>query len=364
MFHFIMTFGWTLMNAYAFWRIATLSFVTRRSARVAVGVFGVLMWSTTWVHRWFEDRGRMFWSDLFEFVAMNWLGAVFILCTCFLVVDVPTVFGLVFRKRARALRTGAFILWLIVCSVAFTQGMRAPVVRDHEVRLAGLPDTLDGAVLVAVSDMHLGALIGEDWVDARVEQINALEPDMICTLGDIVEGHGDGTREQPMAEAMRGLHAPLGVWGVTGNHEHHGDMDSGVRFHQEAGIRLLRNEWREVAPGLVVAGVDRGMGVDWDRVVTTSLKDRPDAATILLSHRPLDAETAAAEGVGLMLSGHTHGGQIWPFNMVVARRNPYVAGGYDVGDMRLIVCRGTGTWGPRMRLWRASEILRITLRAE
>ena len=94
-----------------------------------------------------------------------------------------------------------------------------------------------------------------------------------------------------------------------------------------------------------------------------ALSGRPPGATVFLSHTPWETEKAAGAGAGLMLSGHTHGGQIWPFSYMVRLRYPLLGGRYDVNGMTVIVCRGTGTWGPRMRLWRPGEILRITLRS-
>ncbi|MFC1679725.1 metallophosphoesterase, partial [Elusimicrobiota bacterium] len=160
---------------------------------------------------------------------------------------------------------------------------------------------------------------------------------------------------------------PMGVWAVTGNHEFHRRRRKGRDYLRETGFKILHDAWGEAAPGLVVAGVDdltrsrrsgRGPGQ-----IDTALKGRPEGATILLSHTPWYAEQAAKAGVGLMLSGHTHGGQVWPFGYLVQRRYPLLAGRYEVNGMPVIVCRGTGTWGPRMRLWKRSEILRVTLRA-
>jgi predicted MPP superfamily phosphohydrolase len=107
----------------------------------------------------------------------------------------------------------------------------------------------------------------------------------------------------------------------------------------------------------------RQFGSDEDRPVEKALANRPPGATILLSHSPWQADTAAAAGAGLMISGHTHNGQVWPFNYLVRLRYPLLGGRYEVSGMPVIVCRGTGTWGPRMRLWLPSEIVRIKLRA-
>ncbi|MGD8882151.1 MAG: metallophosphoesterase, partial [Desulfobacterales bacterium] len=140
-----------------------------------------------------------------------------------------------------------------------------------------------------------------------------------------------------------------------------------IHLIDAAGFRLLRNRWVEVRPGFILAGVDdltskyrAGQGGDF---ISSALADRPPGVTVLLSHTPWQADRAADAGASLMLSGHTHGGQIWPFGYLVRRVYPLLGGRYEVGGMSVIVCRGTGTWGPRMRLWRPGEILRVTLRS-
>jgi predicted MPP superfamily phosphohydrolase len=165
---------------------------------------------------------------------------------------------------------------------------------------------------------------------------------------------------------VRRMSAPLGIWAVTGNHEFHHRRNKGISLMKAAGIRLLRNRWVEVRSGFILAGVDdltsnRRSGSGGDPV-TAALSGRPQGTTIFLSHTPWEAEKAANAGVGLMLSGHTHGGQIWPFNYLVSLRYPLLAGRYKVEGMPVIVTRGAGTWGPRMRLWHPGEIIRVTLK--
>jgi hypothetical protein len=137
---------------------------------------------------------------------------------------------------------------------------------------------------------------------------------------------------------------------------------------EKTNFHILRNSWHEILPGLVLAGVDDLTAIQRagrnDDFISQSLKDRPQGTIILLSHTPWQAEVAANAGVDLMLSGHTHGGQIWPFDYLVKTRYPFLEGQYKVKNMDLIVTRGAGTWGPRMRLWYPGEILRITLHSK
>jgi uncharacterized protein len=254
--------------------------------------------------------------------------------------------------------------------IAMIQGARAPVVRNFELTITGLPHEYDGTVVVVASDLHLGTLLGERWLSARVEQIKAERPDLIVLAGDILEGHGESGRE--FLPVLRQLSAPLGVWAVNGNHETYGLRDDAsgrrVGILEDAGFHVLRDRWAKVRPGLIIAGVDdltsrRRSGRPYAEFVDRALAGRPAGATIFVSHTPWLVEKVADQGVALMLSAHTHDGQIWPFSYLVRLTYPLMAGRYDVHGMPVIVCRGTGTWGPRMRLWHRSEILRVILRA-
>jgi predicted MPP superfamily phosphohydrolase len=184
---------------------------------------------------------------------------------------------------------------------------------------------------------------------------------------DILEG--DDPSERDLLVKLHQLSAPRGVWAVAGNHESHGNNGSSNNVLQSVGIRVLRNEWVEVRRGMVIAVVQdlthiERAGLNSNNLVIRALSGRPsEAVTVFVSHAPLNAELVASRGVSLMLSGHTHNGQIWPFNYFVEQINPYTSGFYKLGNMQLFVCRGTGTWGPRMRLWRRGEIAKITLHA-
>lgn len=219
--------------------------------------------------------------------------------------------------------------------------------------------------MAALSDLHVGTQRGEAWLTARIEEVQALKPDLVVLLGDIFEGHG--APDEDLFRIMGRLDPPLGKWAVLGNHEARNGEDVSRGLVQSAGFRVLRDEWAEIRPGLVVAGVNdltsnHRAGIVGDSMAK-ALANRPPGAAILLSHTPWQAEEAVRAGAGLMLSGHTHGGQVWPFGYLVGLRYPLLGGRYEVDGMPVIVCRGTGAWGPRMRLWRPSEIMRITLRA-
>jgi predicted MPP superfamily phosphohydrolase len=356
----------TLLQAYVFWRAASVPFVARHVPRRLLIGLAVSLWAGLFLSFYIGRSASGTAVRWLELVGMDWLAVLFLAFVSLLVADLATGFGLLLPKLAPTLRGWALVVAGVLSVVAMVQGLRAPVVRDYEVRLAGLPREMDGTVLVAVSDLHLGSLLGERWLAARVAQVQALRPDILVLLGDIVEGHGQA--EGNLLADFRRLSAPLGVWAVTGNHEFHGGRSSSPNVLEQAGFEVLHDRWVEVRPGLVLAGVDdltsrRRSGQVGDPVGKT-LAGLPAGATILLSHTPWQADQAAAAGAGLMLSGHTHGGQVWPFDYLVRQVYPLLGGRYEVNGMTVIVCRGTGTWGPRMRLWRPGEILRVRLRAK
>ena len=365
MFGTILISACTLMHIYVFWRAASVPFLNRHVSRWLLMALWVVLWITFFLGRVLGHRNTGALAGTVELLGMNWMAVLFLTCVCLLAIDIVTGFGLLLPRLAPSLRGWALVAGGALSVIAMVQGLRPPAVQSYEVRLTGLPREMEGTVIVAMSDLHIGSLIGEGWLAARVAQVQAQRPDLVVLLGDLFEGHGEV--ESGLLLVLRRLTAPLGVWAVSGNHEFHrgGDKSKSIRLIEEAGFQLLRNRWAEILPGLVLAGVEdlraSRQGVQTGNPISQSLAGRPPGATILLSHRPRQAETAASAGVDLMLCGHTHGGQIWPFGYVVRHSYPLLAGRYEVGGMTVIVCRGTGTWGPRMRLWRQGEILRLTL---
>jgi len=349
------------MQVYVFWRAASVPFVVRHVPRKVLIAGGVVLWAVFFFGRVIGHGGTGVLPATLEFLGMNWMAVLFLTFVSLLAIDLLTLYGLLMPRLSPSLRGWALLAGMGLSAIALFQGLRPPVIQEYVVSLPRLPKAMDGTVLVALSDMHLGSQMGERSLAARISQVETLHPDLVVMLGDIFEGHG--TPDGELLGTLKRLSAPMGVWAVPGNHEFHGG--GGMSSFDAVGIKLLRNRWAEVRPGLVLAGVDDLTAGIRDRrggdSVSQALAGRPSGATILLSHTPWQAQKAAGAGVGLMLSGHTHGGQIWPFDYLVRRRYPLLEGRYDVDGMTVIVCRGTGTWGPRMRLWRPSEILRVTL---
>lgn len=364
MFGAVLTVAYTVLLVYVLWRTTSVPLLARRLSRKDFVGLGSVLWAVFFLARIIgHDRTGPVAATL-EFVGMTLLGSVFLISTVLFVVDLGTVFGRVFSRWTPMLRGWGMAAGTILSGIALVQGLRAPAVVSYDVTLPSLPAELDGRVLVAVSDAHLGAQLGKQWITERVGEIHALRPDIVVFLGDIFEGHGDAPRDIP---TLRHLSVPLGKWFVDGNHESHRDGEAGADVLEQVGFRRLDDKWVELAPGLVLAGVNdltnhKRRNIDGNPL-GRALANRPTGATVLLSHTPWQAERAACAGVELMLSGHTHGGQIWPFGYLVQMVYPLLAGRYDIDGMPVVVSRGTGTWGPRMRLWHHGEILRVTLHA-
>ena len=353
---------WTAMHAYVAWRMWPMisSAVGRR---FLLGGFA-LLWTLYPLGRILAHQGWARTGKFMEAVGASWMGVLFLALACLFLADLVTGFGWLLPKAVPPLRIAALAAAGVLSAVALVQGLRPPAVREVEVRLAGLPLDLDGTVLVQISDLHLGSLLGRPWLEGRIAQIAALHPDIVAVTGDLVDG--DASEVERLLPTLQTLKAPLGVWAVTGNHEFYAGLDRCVSLMEQAGYTVLRDRAQQVSPGLVLAGVDdlsgrRQFQIDGDPV-GRALQHLPEGAVVFLCHSPLEGEKASALGAGLMLSGHTHAGQIWPFGYLVRLAYPRLEGRYSIGSMTLLVCRGTGTWGPPMRLFRPSEILRITLR--
>jgi predicted MPP superfamily phosphohydrolase len=361
MFGFGLTFAATILLAYIVWRLSSVPWFSRDIPKKWFLYGGLLAWIILAGGRSLEHDVGSTWASTAGLISITLTFVLFLVFVCLVPVELATGFGHFCPRLAPRLRGWAMLGGCALAAVATIKGLRPPVLTEYDVRMKGLPKALNGKTLVALSDLHLGTTLGPRWLEARVAQIQALKPDLIVQLGDTFEGHGENT--EAFLPAFSKLAAPLGVWAVDGNHENHGAIRSAAAFLDGTQIPTLQNELTQVAPGLVLAG--RRVLREHEAGTATAPWNpsgiRPPGNLILLSHIPEDSQGAARAGVALMLSGHTHGGQVWPFSLLVAMKQPEIEGRYVVEGMTLLVCRGTGTWGPRMRLWKPSEILHITL---
>jgi predicted MPP superfamily phosphohydrolase len=246
----------------------------------------------------------------------------------------------------------------------------APVVRQVPVTLPRLDPALDGLRIVTFSDGHLSATYGGRRFERVVELVNAQRPDVVAIVGDLVDGEVDELRRDvaPLADLV----SRDGVYFVTGNHEYFVDTAAWLRHLPTLGIDVLRNERVAIRRGTAsfdLAGIDDrtaarsgvpGHGAD----LAAALDGRDDAVpVVLLAHQPVQVAQAEAAGVDLQLSGHTHGGQLWPFDYAIRLDQPAVEGLSRHGGTQLYVSSGVGYWGPPMRLGARPEVTVIELRS-
>ena len=355
---------WTGLHGYVISRLLSIPWIAVHiPAGILIPVM-IVLGASYIVSRVLEHYSIDGLAHALEVIGAYWVGWFFLLFSALLLVDVCTGFGLWLRPQLPLLRTAALAVAALLTITALVQARRAPVVSEYEVALPGLPAAADGTVAVVASDMHMGAILGRDWARARARQFTALSPDLLLLVGDIFEG--DEASYGAWLPVLQEFRARHGVFVVTGNHELYAGGAKIIDLFRRAGFHVLRDESVQPIPGVVLSGVDdvafRGRAAHAE-ILERVLRTRPAGASILLSHTPAEVPCAAAAGAELMLSGHTHEGQIWPFTYLVKLAFPVISGRYRVQQMTAIVCRGTGTWGPRMRLFKRSELLRITLRA-
>ncbi|WP_431682316.1 metallophosphoesterase [Kitasatospora sp. KL5] len=239
--------------------------------------------------------------------------------------------------------------------------LRGPHLKQVTVPLAKLPRQAHGYRIAVVSDIHLGPILGRAHTQRIVDTINRAQPDLITIVGDLVDG--SVPELGPAAEPLAQLRARDGAFFVTGNHEYFSGAAPWVDFVRELGVHPLENARTELghfdlAGVNDIAGTAEGQGPDYER----ALGDRDTRrAAVLMAHQPVAVHEAVRRGVDLQLSGHTHGGQLWPGNYLAELANPTVAGLERYGDTQLYVTRGAGAWGPPVRVGAPSDITIVTL---
>jgi len=268
-----------------------------------------------------------------------------------------------FLGRTVALTAGAASVAVVGAGMGSALG--TPQLRRIQIPLAKLPAGTDGFRIALVSDIHLGPLSSIGRTRRIVDMINGLDADLVAVVGDLVDG--SVAELGPVAAPLANLRSRLGSFFVTGNHEYYAGYQQWVDEVARLGMRPLRNERLELPGGLDLAGVNdlngRSYGDGPDLDATLSGRD-PSRPVVLLAHQPVYAHEAARHGVDLQLSGHTHGGQMWPFHLVVqASGQPVLSGMGSVDGMPVYVTNGVGFWGPPVRVAAPPDVTLVELRA-
>lgn len=326
------------------------------------------------------------WSRPFAFVGLVWMAAVLYLFLGLAVVGLVSfaahVVRSIRRRRSGVQDTPAFaarrlgrlrvatatvvVLALAITGYGVFEASRPQVV-DVDATLPGLPAQFDGTRIAVVSDLHVGPARDASFTRRVVDQVTAEKPDLVVLVGDLTDGTIPYVRDT--LEPLDDLRAPLGVFGVSGNHEYYAD-DGGrwLDVWEEFGVRTLRNARVPIevdGATIQLAGVhDHTAPEPYEPDLPAALAgSSPDDFVLLLAHQPRQAFEASDLGVDLQLSGHTHGGQMWPIRYLVRAQQPTVTGLDKVGDTAVYTTRGAGAWGPPVRVLAPPEITMLTLRS-
>jgi len=344
---------------------------------------------------WFLQRTNEYEClacDSIDWVGFTFFGFISILIFFMLMRDIPSLFASIvsglnklFVRRSRRpyfiepnLARRRFLLnatngamltaALPMTGYAVFNARRKPTVVSNRLPVPGLPEGLDGFSIAQVSDTHIGPTIRADWARMVVDEVNALGADVIVHTGDMVDGSVDGLKDdiRPFGD----LSAPYGVWFCTGNHEYYSGVHAWLDEARRLGMQPLLNENRLVDTGkgrILLAGVTDYQSNRYESAHVSSpsdaMKDAPEHdVSILLAHQPKSVFAASRAGFDIQLSGHTHGGQYFPYNYVIHLFQEYVRGLYLHEDTLLYVNTGTGYWGPPLRLGTTPEITLHTLK--
>ncbi len=271
--------------------------------------------------------------------------------------------ALLFPSHPRRRVTIFLLILALAYGYAVYNGARAPVVKELSIPIKTLPKNMSGFTIVQLTDLHLGDVLSAGWLRKTVEKTNSLEPDLVVITGDLI----DTNRYEEYLDFLCRLKAKFGIIAVTGNHEYnyYKRYDNFLKIAKKMGMRVLRNQSMTVSEAIQVVGINdpyAGNCGESKPDLKVAMKNvDPRKPVILLSHQPDFFDEASQHGVDLQLSGHTHGGQFFPVNLILHLTYNYPHGLYRKGDSYLYTSSGTGLYSPPLRLFTQNEIVRITL---
>jgi predicted MPP superfamily phosphohydrolase len=367
-----------LVHAYVFWRLVpALSEFTWVQSALGVLVVCSALSLQLGIERWKRRRGKAPAGDtalLAAFISMGFLSSLLVLT---LLRDAALLVAWLGSNAGLTVPLTDLSTWSAVAVAAaatlmtgwgFINARSTARVVTVEVPIEDLPAALHGFTIAQISDIHVGPTIKRGYVEAIVKAVNRLGADMVAVTGDLVDGSVSQLRHH--VAPLGSLVSRHGTYFVTGNHEYYSGVTAWVAELGRLGMTVLLNDHvvlRHDEAELVVAGVTDHTGRHFDEShrsdPVAAIAAAPDhiAVRVLLAHQPRSAEAAMRAGYQLQLSGHTHGGQFWPWNFFVRFQQPFTAGLHRLQSLWIYTSRGTGYWGPPKRFGAPSEITRIRL---
>lgn len=334
------------------------------------GIFAFLMIATLLALPLSRMLPRFF-ASVISWIVYPWMGFGLLLISGFFLADFLWIILNLISSHSISLHLqknfglAVFTIAGIGGVYALLNGLHFIKTKFVNITLKKLPPQLDGLRIVQITDVHIGPILDRKWLQNVVDRVNVLNPDIIAITGDLVDGSVAklGIHVAPLAN----LKAKHGVFFVTGNHEYYSGVEEWCNYLQSMNIKVLRNIHVSLNIGIDIAGVDdwtsrySAKGHNVARAVAMRDQTKP---VILLAHQPISMHDAAKNNVDLQLSGHTHAGQIWPFNYLVYMQQPVAQGlfHYPNSDLQIYTSPGTGFWGPPMRLGTFGEITCLELK--
>jgi predicted MPP superfamily phosphohydrolase len=311
-------------------------------------------------------------TTIFSGVIFTWMGIIAILTMVILLADIIRIFiyplinaGITDNLFRKIFSIAILTLTCSLSVYAFYSAIGMVKVKEVSIKLEKLPPDLGKFSIIQLTDIHVGYLIKGEWLKKIVTRVNSLDADIVVITGDLVDGSVKDLAQH--VQELQHLKSKHGVYFVTGNHEYYSGVEEWVEYLATLGIKVLRNERvtinKNQKAAFELAGVDDFHSKNANMHKALNGRNR-DLALILLAHQPAAIKEASIMGVDLQLSGHTHGGQIWPFNFAVKLQQPFVSGLHFYKDTstQIYISKGTGYWGPPMRLGASAEITKINIK--
>jgi predicted MPP superfamily phosphohydrolase len=320
---------------------------------------------------------RCEFSNFLTVVGSFWLGAMLYSVLTLVFIDLLRVINHYFNVFPQFVDSNPvtagrvlFVCGFLLVSVTMVFGFfsaRNVKITHIDIPLEKLSPKHNSFNIVQISDVHLGTIIHKERLIEIVEKVNALKPDLVLITGDLVDENVE--KLEDMVEPLSKIKSRLGVYAVTGNHEFYAGVDKAVRFMEQAGVSVLRNRYVTIDSILNLVGLDYITPEGWrgreDLLLEAIMKDMDKSLpTILMYHTPIRLKQAEAAGIDLQLSGHTHKGQLFPFNLITKLVYTVDSGYTRIGKMQIYVSNGVGTWGPPLRVGAPPEIVQIILHTQ
>ena len=343
---------------------------------IAIIIFLALMVVSPILSRTFTSKRIDGVGYILTVVSSFWIGFVFYLFLINAGVDLINISGKLISRAAfggdpsllipKSYPTFFSILFITIgiCTYAYFEALNIGITRVT-IQTSKLPEDVEELVIAQISDVHLGVLVGEKRLKKITRILREVKPDILFSTGDLVDGNLDTMKG--LAEEFRGINPRFGKYAVTGNHEFYAGIERSIRFTEDSGFILLRNQYVNLNDIINLIGLDdptaqrfkNSAGEDISKLFS---RCNPNLFTILLYHQPRKfRENAFLLPIDLQLSGHTHKGQLFPFNLITHIFFPLQGGFFEVTGKKLYASRGTGTWGPPLRFLSPPEIVVIKL---